>query len=253
MHAHLHEHLIDARGCRFAGLIAWEIVVRWRGYPAFILPGPGSDLAKFLAVAADGTLARHTAVTLLEIALGLLIGLTMALIASAISWARTNRVERILSPYIVASQSVPIVAIAPLLIIWFGSGLASKVLVVALITFFPTLVSTIVGIRSVDADLRDLMRSLRATRWQMFRLLELPSALPVIFGGLKLSVILAVVGAVVGEFVGADVGLGFLINLSRGVLDTPLMFVADLRAGRHRPVTLSCRILIEHYSLRWQR
>ena len=134
--------------------------------------------------------------------------------------------DRLLAPYIVASQSIPIVALAPLLVIWFGSGLTSKVLVCALIAFFPTLISTIVGIRNVDPDLHDLMRSLRASRRQIFRLLELPAALPVIFGGLKLSVILAVVGAVVGEFVGADVGLGFLINLARGVLDTPLMFVA---------------------------
>lgn len=235
-----------------AGLVAWEVVVRWRGYPTFILPAPSLIWTKFLTVAADGTLARHTAVTLLEIGLGLLIGLTVALVTGYIL-GKSEPVERILSPYIVASQSVPIVAIAPLLIIWFGSGLASKVLVVALITFFPTLVSTIVGIRSVDADLRDLMRSLRASRWQMFRLLELPSALPVIFGGLKLSVILAVVGAVVGEFVGADVGLGFLINLARGVLDTPLMFVAVFTLIVIAQMLYISVSIVEYYSLRWQR
>ncbi len=120
-------------------------------------------------------------------------------------------------------------AIAPLLIIWLGSGLASKVIVTALITFFPALIATIVGIRSVDPDLHDLLRSLRASRWQLFWKLELPAALPMIFGGLKLSVTLAVVGAVVGEFVGANAGLGYLINLGRGILDTPLMFVAILR------------------------
>ncbi len=144
-------------------------------------------------------------------------------------------------------------AVAPLLVIWFGSGLISKVLVCALITFFPTLVSTMVGIRSVDADLRDLMRSLRAGRWQMFRLLELPSALPIIFGGLKLSVILAVVGAVVGEFVGADVGLGFLINLARGVLDTPLMFVAVLSLIVIAQALYLTVAIAEHVCLRWQR
>ncbi len=235
-----------------AGLFAWEAIVRWRGYPPFILPGPGLVWTKFLTVAADGTLARHTAVTLLEIALGLAIGLTLALV-SGYFLGKNQSAERILSPYIVASQSVPIVAIAPLLIIWFGSGLTSKVLVVALITFFPTLVSTIVGIRSVDTDLRDLMRSMRASRWQMFRLLELPSALPVIFGGLKLSVILAVVGAVVGEFVGADVGLGFLINLARGVLDTPLMFVAVFALIVIAQILYISVSIIEYRSLRWQR
>ena len=235
-----------------AGLFAWEAIVRWRGYPPFILPGPGLVWTKFLTVAADGTLARHTTVTLLEIALGLAIGLTLALV-SGYFLGKNQSAERILSPYIVASQSVPIVAIAPLLIIWFGSGLTSKVLVVALITFFPTLVSTIVGIRSVDTDLRDLMRSMRASRWQMFRLLELPSALPVIFGGLKLSVILAVVGAVVGEFVGADVGLGFLINLARGVLDTPLMFVAVFALIVIAQILYISVSIIEYRSLRWQR
>ncbi|MEZ4583071.1 MAG: ABC transporter permease subunit [Caldilineaceae bacterium] len=104
----------------------------------------------------------------------------------------------------------------------------------------------------MDPDLHDLMRSLRATRGQIFRLLELPAALPVIFGGLKLSVILAVVGAVVSEFVGADVGLGFLINLARGVLDTPLMFVA-VYAHRHRPTPLPQRQRPGSVSLRWQR
>ncbi len=234
------------------GLLLWEFFVRWRDYPTFILPSPTLIWTKFLAVASDGTLARHTSITLIEIFIGLAIGLALAL-SIGYFLGKNQVAERILSPYIVASQSVPIVAIAPLLIIWFGSGLTSKVLVVALITFFPTLVSTIVGVRSVNADLADLMRSLKASRWQTFRLLELPSALPILFGGLKLSVILAVVGAVVGEFVGSDVGLGFLINLSRGVLDTPLMFVAIFALVIIAQFLYLFVTLIEHYSLRWQR
>lgn len=234
------------------GLLLWEFFVRWRDYPTFILPSPTLIWTKFIAVVGDGTLARHTTVTLIEIAIGLVIGLTMAL-ATGYLLGKNQTAERILSPYIVASQSVPIVAIAPLLIIWFGSGLTSKILVVALITFFPTLVSTIVGVRSVDSDLADLMRSLKASRWQTFRLLELPSALPILFGGLKLSVILAVVGAVVGEFVGSDIGLGFLINLSRGVLDTSLMFVAIFALVVIAQFLYIAVSLIEHYSLRWQR
>jgi NitT/TauT family transport system permease protein len=148
---------------------------------------------------------------------------------------------------------VPIVAIAPLLVIWMGSGVAPKIAVCALITFFPTLISTIVGIRSVDADLRDLMRSLRATRRQMFMLLELPASLPVIFGGLKLSAILSVVGAVVGEFVGADVGLGFLINLGRGVLDTPMMFVAVITLVAISQALYGLVSFAEARALRWRR
>lgn len=234
------------------GLIGWSALVRWQAYPVFVLPGPEVVWRKLLAVAADGTLWRHGRVTLSEVVLGLVAGLTVALLLGY--WLGKNRtVERLLSPYIVASQSVPIVAVAPLLVIWFGSGLTSKVLVCALITFFPTLVSTIVGVRNVDEDLRDLMRSLRAGRLQTFRLLELPAALPVIFGGLKLSVILSVVGAVVGEFAGADAGLGFLINLARGVLDTPLMFVAVLALVVIAQVLYAIVALAEHWALRWQR
>lgn len=233
------------------GLVFWEGLVRWQQYPPFILPGPGLVWRKFLIVAADGTLARHASVTVVEVLLGLALGLSTALVLGYIL-GKHPAVERLLSPYIVTSQSVPIVAIAPLLVIWLGSGLTSKVLVCALITFFPTLVSTIVGIRGVNPDLHDLMRSLRAGRWQIFRLLELPSALPVLFGGLKLSVILAVVGAVVGEFSGADVGLGFLINLARGVLDTPLMFVAVLCLIALAQLLYLTVALCERRMLRWR-
>lgn len=234
------------------GLFVWDRLVVWQGYPPFILPAPAVVFRKFLLTLQDGTLVRHGLVTLLEVLLGLALGLSLAFVLGY--WLGKHRgAERLLSPYIVASQSVPIVAIAPLLVIWFGSGLLSKVLVCGLITFFPTLVSTMVGIRNVDRDLYDLMRSLRASRWQIFRLLELPAALPIIFGGLKLSVILAVVGAVVGEFSGADVGLGFLINLARGVLDTPLMFVAVIALILLAQLLYLGVSLLESYCLRWQR
>ena len=234
------------------GLFLWEALVRWQDYPTFILPGPVVVAAKFGTVLADGSLLRHVRVTLTEILLGLFIGLSIALLLGYLL-GKSRTLDRIVSPYIVASQSVPIVAIAPLLVIWLGSGLTSKVLVCALITFFPTLVSTVVGIRNVDTDLVDLMRSLRARRWQIFRLLELPAALPVLFGGLKLSVILSVVGAVVGEFVGADAGLGFLINLGRGVLDTPLMFVAVISLVIIAQALYLGIVMLEQRCLRWQR
>lgn len=233
------------------GILLWEGVVYWQGYPPFILPTPRQVWSKLWIVLADGTLQRHVGVTLIEIGLGLLLGLTLAFLFGYIL-GKNRFAERLVSPYIVASQSVPIVAIAPLLIIWFGNGLLSKVLVCALISFFPTLISTIVGIRNVDTNLRDLMRSLRAGRWKTFRLLELPAAAPVIFGGLKLSVILSVVGAVVGEFAGADAGLGFLINLAKGILDTPLMFVAIFTLIAIALVLYLAVVLLERHVLRWQ-
>jgi NitT/TauT family transport system permease protein len=207
----------------FLGL--WELVVCLGDYPPFFLPSPGRVYAKFLIVARNGTLWRHTQITLVEIFGGLALGLTAATSLGYIL-AKSRLVERILSPYIVASQSIPIVALAPLLVVWFGFGSLSKVLVCALTLFFPVLINTIVGIRSAERDLVDLMRSLEATRWQVFTMLEVPAALPVLLGGLKVGVTLSVIGAVVGEFVGADRGLGFLVNLARGLFDTPLMFVA---------------------------
>jgi NitT/TauT family transport system permease protein len=230
----------------------WELLVRIGGYPPFILPSPGRVWSKFLIVAADGTLWRHTRITLLEIAGGLSLGLMVALVIGY-GLAKFPLLERLLSPYIVASQSVPVVAIAPLVVIWFGFGELSKVLVCALTVFFPMLVNTVIGIRSVEPDLVALMQSLQATRWQMFRLLEVPAALPVLFGGLKVAVTLAVIGAVVGEFVGADRGLGFLLNLARGVLDTPLLFVALFTLIF---IALSLYLTVswlEWWLLRWQR
>jgi NitT/TauT family transport system permease protein len=203
----------------------WELIVRWAGYPSFILPSPGRVALKFASVLQDGTLWRHAQITLSEIVGGLALGLSAATLLGYVM-AKSRPLERLLSPYIVASQAIPIVALAPLLVIWFGVGQLSKVLVCALTIFFPMLVNTVVGVRSVDPELRDLLRSLQATRWQMFTLLEVPAALPVLLGGLKVSVTLAAIGAVVGEFVAADRGLGFLINVARGNFDTPLMFVA---------------------------
>ena len=116
-------------------------------------------------------------------------------------------------------------AIAPLLVIWLGPGIFSKILICSLIVFFPVLVNTVVGLRGVSPNLHELMRSLEATRWQTFRSLEMPAAMPVLLGGLKIGATLSVIGAVVGEFVGSNRGLGFLINVARGQFDTALVFV----------------------------
>ncbi len=144
-------------------------------------------------------------------------------------------------------------AIAPLLVIWFKSGMLSKVLICALIVFFPVLVNTMVGLRSAPEDLYDLMRSLRATRWQTFRLLEIPAALPVFLGGLRIGATLSVIGAVVGEFAGADRGLGFLINVGRGMYDTALVFVAVFALVFMALALYGIVIWLEARLLAWQR
>ena len=218
------EHLLIPLAL-FAFLGLWELLVRLGDYPPFILPSPERVYARFIAVVSDGTLWYHTRITLGEVFGGLVLGLATATPLGYIL-AKSRTMERLLSPYIVASQSIPIVTLAPLLVVWFGFGSLSKILVCALTVFFPLLVNTIVGIRSVDGGLMDLMRSLQATRWQIFTMLEVPAALPVLLGGLKVGATLSVIGAVVGEFVGSDRGLGFLVNLSSGLYDTPLTFVA---------------------------
>ena len=208
-----------------AGLVVWWFVARTANLPAFILPSPGAVWQRFVQSLADGSLLLNSAVTLLEVLLGLLFGVGLATILGYLV-AKSHALERVLSPYLVASQAVPLVAIAPLLVIWFGPGMFSKVLICALIVFFPVLVNTVVGVRAVPAPLYDLMRSLHASQAQILMKLEVPAALPVFLGGLRIGATLSVIGAVVGELVGSDRGLGFLINVGRGQYDTALVFVA---------------------------
>lgn len=233
------------------GLLVWELATRYGRLPAFILPGPGRVWERLLQSLKDGTLATHTLVTLSEVIAGILVGVSAAVILGY-GLAKSRRLERVLSPYLVASQAVPVVAIAPLLVIWFRSGLVSKVLICALIVFFPVLVNTIVGVRSVPEDLRDLMRSLKATRWQILRLLELPAALPILLGGLRIGATLSVIGAVVGEFAGSDRGLGFLINVGRGLYDTEMVFVAVFALIVMALALYGFVVLLERRLLSWQ-
>ncbi len=230
----------------------WEAFVRINGLPPFFLPAPERVWARFLDVLNNGTLARHTLITLSEVVAGLALGLTVAAVLGYVV-AKSRALERVLTPYIVASQSIPIVAIAPLLVIWLGPGLRSKVLICALIVFFPILINTVVGVRSVEPDLRDLMRSLKATRWQTFLKLELPAALPILLGGLKVGATLSVIGAVVGEFVGADRGLGFLISFGRGQYDTALVFVAVATLVLIAMSLYGIVALLERLLLNWKR
>jgi len=232
-------------------LLLWESASRWSGLPAFILPSPATVFHRSVRAIQDGTLFRHTLATLIEVLGGLTLGMISAIILGY-SLAKSRTVERFLSPYIVASQSIPIVAIAPLLVIWFGPGWLSKIMISALIVFFPILINTIVGIRSVPEDLRDLMRSLRATRWQVFSQLEVPAAMPVLLGGLKVGATLSVIGAVVGELVGASEGLGFLINIGRGVYDTTLVYTAVIALVALAMFLFSLVVLLERYLLAWQ-
>jgi putative riboflavin transport system permease protein len=232
-------------------LALWQLVTALRIYPAFIIPPPIDVAQKFYDVLLDGRLWMHTQVTLSAVLAGLGIGLTIGvLLGYAI--ARSPLLEDSLAPLIVGLQSTPIVAYAPLLVIWFGSGPTSKIVTSALIVFFPMLMSTVVGIRNVPQPLRDLMRSQRATGWQTFTKLEVPAAMPVLISGLKVSATLAVIGAVVGEFVSANAGLGFLITFARNQFDTPLVLVAVITLAIIARVLYSLVALLERRVLAWQ-
>ncbi len=233
-------------------LLVWWLLTQWSDLPAFILPSPGQVLARFWTALSDGSLLRHSAYTLLEVGLGLIAG---SFLATLIGYflAKSPALERLLSPYLVASQAIPVVAVAPLFVIWFGPGLFSKVLIAGLIVFFPVLVNTVVGIRAVSRDYYDLMASLRASRMQVLTYLEIPAALPVFFGGLRVGATLSVIGAVVGEFVGSDRGLGFLINVGRGQYDTALVFVAIFALVLMALILYGLVILLERRFLVWQR
>jgi NitT/TauT family transport system permease protein len=218
-------HLLLAPAFGAALLLVWELVARSGMYASFIIPTPASVADRWWEIASDGSLVRHMAVTLREVLTGLLVGVLSAFWLGYLL-AKSRLVAYTLTPYLVALQAIPIVAIAPLLIIWFGAGIASKVIICALLVFFPMLVNTVLGMRNIPPELRDLMRSLEATPLQTFWHLELPAALPILLGGLKVSATLSVIGAVVGEFVSASAGLGYLINFGRGVYDTPLVIAA---------------------------
>ena len=209
-------------------VLAWQLIVFVAGYPSFILPGPYTVAERFIRAWSDGMMWPHTQTTLVEVLLGFAIGASIGLV-TGIGLARSRLAERLLSPYLVAAQATPILALAPLIVLWFGSGLPSKLVICTLIVFFPVAIATMVGIRSVDPRLLEMARSFRATEWQTITRVEVPAALPAILGGLRVGITLAVIGAIVGEWAGGETGLGVLINIARGSLfDIPLMFATLL-------------------------
>jgi NitT/TauT family transport system permease protein len=197
-------------------------------------------------------LIYHTGITLIEILLGLLAGTIFATLVGY-ALARSRSLERILSPYLVASQAIPIVAIAPLLVIWLGDGILSKVVICALIVFFPVLVNTIVGVRAVPAALYDLMRSLHASNAQILWKVEVPASLPVFLGGLRVGATLSVIGAIVGELVDAEEGLGFLLQLGDFQYDTSMVFVAVFMLIALALMLYGMVTLLEKRFLKWQQ
>jgi NitT/TauT family transport system permease protein len=234
------------------GIFAWEFLVRLSGLPRFILPSPLDVWTRLLKSLTDGSLLYHTGITLLEITLGMLVGVTFATLLGYML-AKSRSLEKVLAPYLVASQAIPVVAIAPLLVIWLGHGIISKVVICALIVFFPVLVNTVLGVRAVSPALYDMMNSLRASRWQVMTKLEVPASMPVLLGGLRIGATLSVIGAIVGELVDAKAGLGFLLKVGDFQYDTSMVFVAVIMLVALALSLYGVVTLLERRFLRWQQ
>lgn len=204
-------------------LVGWEAWCRFGGLSPLVLSPPSAVLATLWSEIATGRLWPHLAMTAAEMALGLGIGAVVGL-GTGILLAEFPTLSRLLRPYVLASQLVPKLALAPLFIIWFGFGMTPTVVITALICFFPLMENTLTGISEVDASRRELFRMLGASRLQTLLRLKLPSALPVIMAGLRVAVVLALVGAVVGEFIGGRIGLGASIIAAQSVMDSSLIF-----------------------------
>lgn len=202
-------------------LIAWEFATRAFDIPAYLLPAP-SGIAVSLAENA-ALILKHGWVTTIEIVLGFLLSIVVG-VPLALAIFMWPAFSRSVLPLLVSSQAMPKVAVAPLFLVWFGFGLLPKVLIAFLIAFFPIVIGTAVGLASIEQEKIHLARSMGLGAAATFFKIRLPNALPSVFGGLKISITLAVVGAVVGEFVGGDAGLGYLLMVANGNIDTPLLF-----------------------------
>jgi NitT/TauT family transport system permease protein len=199
----------------------WEISGRWLGLPDYILPAPSRIWDAFTANPA--LFVRHAPITILESLLGFCIGNGIAIFL-AIAFVHSRTIERAIYPMAVGMRSIPFVALAPILIIWMGHGLAPKVTIAALVSFFPTLVNMVRGLRSVDREAFELMHTLSATRWQVLWKLRWPSSTPFLFSALKISAAATVLGAVVAEWIGSDRGLGYLVVMSTYEFRIPLLW-----------------------------
>ena len=208
-------------------LLGWELSARLFQLSALVLPAPSLVLAALWRGLSTGYLWPHIGQTTLELVLGLLLGCVLGF-ASGVVMGESAFLRRTLMPYVVTSQVIPKLALAPLFIVWFGFGTTPTVVITALICFFPLMENTLTSIQQVDAQRLELFRMLGATRWQTLWRLKIPAGLPGILAGLRVAVVLALVGAVVGEFIGASKGLGALIIASQGMMDTPLMFAVLL-------------------------
>lgn len=230
-------------------LALWQCAHKIFHLNSIVLPAPIEIGAAFCKNASS--ILRETGVTMFESVLGFVVG-SVAAYLLAITFVYSRLVQEAVYPYAVALKSTPLIAIAPLLVLWFGNGLISKIVMSALVAFFPVLVNSISGMTAVDSEALDLMRSYSASRFQILKKIRMPNSLPYLFPALKIASSLAVVGAVIGEFTGATRGIGHLINTSSYYLDTPLVFAAIASISLGGIVFFGFVALFERLTLFWQ-
>jgi NitT/TauT family transport system permease protein len=236
-------------------LVLWEVGTRAFGVPVFLLPPPSAIMAAMAKHA--WLLAVASGVTTIEIVLGFALSIAVG-IPLALMIFLWPPFARAVLPLLISSQAMPKVAVAPLLLVWFGFGLMPKVLIAFLIAFFPVVINTAVGLAAIEPEKIFLARSMGLGGWDTFFKIRLPDALPAIFAGLKISITLAVVGAVVGEFVGGDAGLGYLLMVANGSMDTQLLFagivcLTILGVALYLVVELTERLVIPRHIIATER
>jgi NitT/TauT family transport system permease protein len=236
-------------GISLALIIAWEIAVRALGIRSIILPPPSEIIAALFQ--RHDLLLTHLwpslYLTVLAFALSVVGGVLVAVIITYSAILRKG-----FYPVIVVSQVIPKIAIAPLLIVWFGTGMMSSLLLAFLISFFPMTINSALGFQSIDEDIHRMARTFMGTPWQIFWKIRMPNALPYIFGGMKISITLAIIGVIVSEFVASQEGIGYLIKLAGGLLDTPLMMAAITALSISGLALYGLIALVEQRAVYWQ-
>lgn len=233
-----------------AVLVVWERTVHQLEIPHYILPPPSKIVVTL--VTEREQLLKHTLVTLQEMLYGFALAISVG-IPLAVLMFEFPVLEKAFYPYVIGSQTVPVFAIAPLLVLWFGFGIASKVVMAAIIVFFAIVLNTLDGLKSTDPDTVNLFRILRASRWQILWKVRLPSALPFIFSGAKIGISISTIGAVIGEWVGASAGLGFLMLYANGKLQISLVFAAIFCLAFLGVGLFTLMTLLERLAMPWRR
>jgi ABC-type nitrate/sulfonate/bicarbonate transport system permease component len=231
-------------------LVVWEAAVRVTGTPRWLLPPP-SAVARSLADD-RAILLPNAAVTLTEVLLGFALAVVAGIVLG-VGIYLSPTLDRAFYPIVIASQTIPVPALAPLLLVWFGPGILPKILVTALVGFFPIVVNTVEGLRGTDRDVVNLLRSFGASRGTVFRLAEFPSSLPAIFAGAKIAVAISVIGAIFGEFVGARAGLGYLMTRAIAQFETPRLVAAIVLLSLMGTGLFALVGLVERLVLPWRR